>query len=61
MRFGTDAGYACNPDNPRPAVLETMGLLDGKIHSAGEYAGLDSMVPRLYLSVRMIQKLSETK
>jgi len=61
MRFGTDAGYAWNPNNPRPAVLETMGLLGGKIHSPGEYAELDSIVPRLYLSVRMIQTLCETK
>jgi glutamate carboxypeptidase len=61
MRFGTDAGYAWNPNSPRPAVLETMGLLGSKIHSSGEYAELDSIVPRLYLSVRMIQTLCETK
>ena len=61
MRFGTDAGYAWNPNNPRPAVLETMGLLGSKIHSPAEYAELDSIVPRLYLSVRMIQTLCELK
>jgi glutamate carboxypeptidase len=61
MRFGTDAGYAWNPNNPRPAVLETMGLQGSKIHSSGEYAELDSIVPRLYLSVRMIQTLCQTK
>jgi glutamate carboxypeptidase len=61
MRFGTDAGYAWNPNNPRPAVLETMGLQGSKIHSSGEYAELDSIVPRLYLSVRMIQTLCQTR
>jgi glutamate carboxypeptidase len=61
MRFGTDAGYAWNPNNPRPAVLETMGLPGSKIHSSGEYAELDSIVPRLYHSVRMIQTLCEAK
>ncbi len=61
MRFGTDAGYAWNPNNPRPAVLETMGLPGSKIHTPAEYADLDSIVPRLYLSVRMIQMLCEPK
>jgi glutamate carboxypeptidase len=61
MRFGTDAGYAWNPVNPRPAVLETMGLLGSKIHSSAEYADLDSIVPRLYLSVRMIQTLCDAR
>ena len=59
MRFGTDASYAWNPNNPRPAVLETMGLVGSKIHTSAEYAELDSIVPRLYLSVRMIQTLCE--
>jgi glutamate carboxypeptidase len=59
MRFGTDASYAWNPNNPRPAVLETMGLVGSKIHTRAEYAELDSIVPRLYLSVRMIQTLCE--
>ena len=61
MRFGTDASYAWNPNNPRPAVLETMGLVGSKIHTSAEYAELDSIVPRLYLSVRMIQTLCESK
>lgn len=61
MRFGTDAGYAWNPNNPRPAVLETMGLVGSKIHTPLEYAELDSIVPRLYLTVRMVQTLCETK
>ncbi len=61
MRFGTDAGFAWNPNNPRPAVLETMGIIGAKIHSPAEYAELDSIVPRLYLTVRMIQTLSQSK
>ena len=59
MRYGTDASYAWNPNNPRPAVLETMGLVGSKIHTSAEYAELDSIVPRLYLSARMIQTLCE--
>jgi glutamate carboxypeptidase len=61
MRFGTDAGYAWNPTNPRPAVLETLGLLGSKIHTPQEYAELDSIVPRLYLSVRLVQTLCGSK
>jgi glutamate carboxypeptidase len=61
MRFGTDAGYAWNPANPRPAVLETMGILGTKIHTAQEYAVLDSVVPRLYLTIRMVQALCGSK
>ena len=34
MRFGTDASYAWNPNNPRPAVLETMGL-DPPLYASG--------------------------
>ncbi len=56
-----DAGYAWNPNNPRPAVLETMGVLGSNIHTPAEYAELDSIVPRLYLSVRMIQTLCESR
>jgi glutamate carboxypeptidase len=61
MRFGTDAGFAWNPNNPKPAVLETMGIRGSKIHTSAEYAELDSIAPRLYLTVRMIEALAETK
>ncbi|SNS83892.1 glutamate carboxypeptidase [Noviherbaspirillum humi] len=59
MRFGTDAGFAYQ-GNGKPAVLETMGIVGERIHSADEFADLDSIVPRLYLTVRMIETLSQS-
>jgi glutamate carboxypeptidase len=58
MRFGTDAGYAYRPDTASPAVLETLGLVGGGLHSEAEYVELDSVVPRLYLAAQMIITLS---
>jgi len=58
MRFGTDAGYAYSPDSVKPAVLETLGLVGARIHSPEEYAELDSIAPRLYLTMRLIMALS---
>lgn len=58
MRFGTDAGYAYRPGAEQPAVLETLGLVGGGLHSPDEYAELDSIVPRLFLTVGMVMKLS---
>lgn len=58
MRFGTDAGCAYSPDSARPAVLDTLGLVGGRIHSPEEFAERDSIAPRLYLTVRMIMALS---
>ena len=58
MRFGTDAGFAYNPQSDKPAILETMGIIGDRLHSADEYADVSSIPPRLYLAVRMIQELS---
>jgi glutamate carboxypeptidase len=58
MRFGTDAGFAYDPASDKPAVLETMGIVGRRIHTADEYAKIDSIVSRLYLTVRMVQELS---
>ncbi|MBL8660068.1 MAG: M20/M25/M40 family metallo-hydrolase [Rhodospirillales bacterium] len=60
MRFGTDAGYAYVPDSETPAVLETMGIVGGGLHSPDEFADATSVVPRLYLSARMIMDLSRS-
>jgi glutamate carboxypeptidase len=60
MRFGTDAGYAYDPKNPKPAVLETMGLVGAGLHSPEEYAELSSIAPRLYLTSSLIMELSQT-
>ena len=57
MRFGTDAGFAYNPANPRQAVLEGLGVVGDKLHSADEWADLDSVVPRLYLTVKLLENV----
>ena len=59
MRFGTDAGYAYVPGSAKPAVLETMGVVGAGLHAEDEYIELNSVAPRLYLSVAMIRKLSK--
>lgn len=38
-----------------PAVLETLGLVGGGFRSPREYALLDSVAPRLYLTIALIQ------
>jgi glutamate carboxypeptidase len=57
---GTDAAYAFQPDSPgKPAVLESLGVVGGRYHSADEFAVLDSLTPRLYLATRLVMQLSE--
>ncbi|HVU01196.1 MAG TPA: glutamate carboxypeptidase [Polyangiaceae bacterium] len=58
MRYGTDAGFAYHPGSAKPAVLEGMGIVGGGLHSAAEWADLESVVPRLYLTVRMLELLA---
>jgi len=59
MRYGTDAGFAYNPKSPgKPVVLDGMGIVGDRIHSSDEWADLDSIAPRLYLTVRMIETMS---
>ena len=55
MRFGTDAGHAYNPANPKQTVLEGLGIVGDKLHSADEWGDLDSVVPRLYLTVMLLE------
>ncbi len=57
MRYGTDAGFAYNPDSSKPAVIDGMGIVGDRIHSADEWADLESIAPRLYLTVRMLEAL----
>lgn len=56
---GTDAGYAYQGGGDKPAVIESLGLVGGRYHSADEFAVMGSIVPRLYLSTRMVMALSE--
>ena len=52
---GTDAGYASV--SGKPAVLESMGLAGWGYHAKDEYIEIDSIVPRLYLTARMLMEL----
>ena len=59
MRYGTDAGFAYDPASPgKPVVMDGMGIVGDRIHSPDEWADLDSVVPRLYLTVRMLQQMA---
>ena len=61
MRYGTDAGFAYNPRTGKPVVLDGMGIVGDRIHSSEEWADLDSVVPRLYLTVRMMEVMGKGK
>jgi glutamate carboxypeptidase len=61
MRYGTDAGFAYNPAAGKPVVLDGMGIVGDRIHSSDEWADLDSVVPRLYLTVRMMEVMGKGK
>lgn len=54
---GTDAGFAAN--SGKPAVLESLGLAGWGFHAKNEYIEIDSIVPRLYLSSRMLMELGK--
>jgi glutamate carboxypeptidase len=58
MRYGTDAGFAFRPGESRPAVLEGLGIAGAGLHSAEEWAELESIVPRLYLTLRLLEILA---
>ena len=53
----TDAGYASR--SGKPAVLESLGLAGWGYHAKNEYIEIDSIVPRLYLSARLLQDLGK--
>lgn len=59
MRYGTDAGFAYNPNSNKPAILDGMGIVGNRIHSSDEWADLDSVPARLYLTVRMLETLAQ--
>lgn len=52
---GTDAGFAAS--SGKPAVLESLGLAGWGYHAKDEYVEIDSIIPRLYLTTRMLQQL----
>lgn len=52
---GTDAGFAAS--SGKAAVLEGMGLAGWGYHASNEHIEVDSIVPRLYLTTRMLEIL----
>jgi glutamate carboxypeptidase len=61
MRYGTDAGFAYNPKSGKPVVLDGMGIVGDRIHSSDEWVDLDSVAPRLYLTVRLMEVMAKEK
>lgn len=59
MRYGTDAGFAWQPGSTKPMVLDGLGIVGERLHSPDEWADLDSVPGRLYLTVRLIEALSK--
>jgi glutamate carboxypeptidase len=55
---GTDAGFASG--SGKAAVLESLGLAGWGFHAKDEYIEIDSIVPRLYLTGRLLQELGKT-
>ena len=56
---GTDAGYAGR--SGKPAVLESLGLAGWGYHARDEYIEIDSIVPRLYLTTRLLSELGAAR
>ena len=52
---GTDAGFAGR--SGKAAVLESLGLAGWGHHAKDEYIEIDSIVPRLYLTTRLLSTL----
>jgi glutamate carboxypeptidase len=61
MRYGTDAGFAYHAGSAKPVVLDGLGIVGDRLHSPDEWADLDSVAPRLYLSVRLLELLAKAK
>jgi len=49
----TDAGFAAQ--SGKPIVIESFGLAGSGYHARDEYIEIDSIAPRLYLMMRMLQ------
>ena len=43
----------------KPVVLDGMGIVGDRIHSSDEWADLDSVAPRLYLTLRMLEMMGK--
>lgn len=58
-RYGTDAGYAYEAGAAKPAVLEGLGIVGGGLHAPTEWADLESVPRRLYLTLKLIELLGD--
>ncbi len=54
---GTDAGYAVR--SGKATALESFGLAGFGFHAKDEYIEIDSIVPRLYLTTRLLMELGK--
>jgi glutamate carboxypeptidase len=54
----TDAGYAAR--SGKPIVIESFGLAGFGYHARDEYVEIDSIAPRLYLMMRMLQRAARS-
>ncbi|WP_218511858.1 glutamate carboxypeptidase [Variovorax sp. dw_308] len=54
---GTDAGFAGR--SGKPAVVESFGIAGFGYHAKDEYIEIDSIVPRIYLTTRLLQELGK--
>lgn len=59
MRYGTDAGFMYTASDAAPVILDGMGISGANLHSLDEWADLDTVVPRIYLGVRLIEELTK--
>jgi glutamate carboxypeptidase len=55
----TDAGFAGR--SGKAAVVESLGLAGSGYHARDEYIEIDSIVPRLYLTTRLLTELGKHK
>jgi glutamate carboxypeptidase len=55
---GTDAGFASR--SGKAVVLESLGLAGWGYHAKNEFIEIDSIVPRLYLTSRLLQDLAKS-
>ncbi len=56
MRYGTDAGFAWSPTG-KAVVLDGLGVIGDRLHSPDEWADVESVAPRIYLTVRLLEKI----
>lgn len=56
---GTDAG--CAARSGKATVLDSFGLAGYGFHAKDEYIEVDSIVPRLYLVIRLLMEIGKRR